>query len=556
MSEAKDQSYPLDELPTAAVQVRRLPISIVWIVPIIALFIGGWLVYKAFSEKGPTITISFESAEGLEAGKTKIRYKDVDLGKVTAIDLSDDLSQVIVTAELVKYAESFITENTRFWVVRARVAATGISGLGTLFSGAYIALDPGKKGRTARYFKGLPEPPIVTTDLPGHHVLLQALDRGSLEIGSPVYYRKIQVGQVVAHRLAKDGRMVEIEVFIETPYDQFVYENTRFWESSGFNITLDTEGVRIDTESMVSIAIGSIAFGLPPKAAPGPSATNETIFTLHKNIESAYQVVYSTKRRLLLLFHESVRGLKIGAPVELYGIQVGNIADLWLDAGPSPSDYRASVVIEVEPDRARREEDGAIDPADWRKTLDNLVEAGLRARIDSGNLLTGRKLITLDFYPEASPACINWDEPLAEFPTVPSPMANIGNRMNRIVSKIESLPLEQIGKDIREAAQGAKEITRSPETMDAIRNLNAVLLESRQLVADLRVDVAPEVEKTFEQAQVSLKTAEEMLQADSSLQVKMKSALDEIADAARSLRNLTDYLERHPEALIQGKEKD
>ncbi len=556
MGETPNNLPDLKELPAAEVQLKQRSFSIVWVVPLAALLIGGWLVHKTFSEKGPTITIAFESAEGLEAGKTKIRYKDVDLGQVTAIDLSEDLSQVIVTAELVKYAEGFISENTRFWVVKARVAATGVSGLGTLFTGVFIAMDPGKNGNSARHFKGLAEPPIITTDLAGRNYLLKAADRGSLEIGSPVYYRKVQVGKVVAHRLSDDGGSVDIEIFIDGPYDQYVYENTRFWESSGFNITLDTEGMRIDAQSFAGIVIGSIAFGLPPKGESGPVAAKETVFQLHKTMEEATQKIYEQKDRWVLHFHESVRGLLIGAPVEFYGIQVGQVVDLWLEAGPERSAYQASVVIEVEPDRAMLKGDRLNTPEERRKRIESLIQSGLRARLETGNLLTGKKLVSLDFYPEEPLVVKITKGPYPELPTIPSPMTNIGNKMSRIISRVESMPLEQIADELKQTIQGAKKITNSPEILKAVRGLNASLKEVQLLIADLRTTVTPEIDATLEQAQRSLKAAEEMIRTDSQLQTKLKTALDQIAETARSLRQLAEYLEQHPEALLQGKEKD
>jgi paraquat-inducible protein B len=187
MNTENNHEPDLSNLPQAEVQ-RKKQISIVWLIPIVAVLIGGWLAYKGLSEKGPIVMISFESAEGLEAGKTKLRYKDVEIGLVESIRFNADLSRVLVTAELVKEAAPYLTENTRFWVVRPRVTASGVSGLGTIFSGAYIGMDPGKEGEPMRDFKGLEIPPVVTTGMPGRDFLLRANTLGSLDIGAPVYY--------------------------------------------------------------------------------------------------------------------------------------------------------------------------------------------------------------------------------------------------------------------------------------------------------------------------------------------------------------------------------
>ena len=309
MSNSKNDKPELKGVPEPDIRTQKRRISIVWLVPLVALAIGGWLVYKAISEKGPTVTITFKSAEGLEAGKTKIKYKDVELGQVDSIELDDDLSQVIVKAELVKKAKNFLSENTRFWVVRARVAAGGVSGLGTLFSGAYIGLDPGKPGKPATHFKGLEVPPVVTADLPGSHFVLRAASLGSLNVGVPVYFRRIEVGQVVSYQLDEDGQAVTVKVFIHDPHHQLVRKNTRFWNASGLDVAIGADGIRVDTESFVTLMIGGIAFDTPANMEPGEPAEENEVFKLYKNRESISEKTYARKKRWLLHFDSGVRGL-------------------------------------------------------------------------------------------------------------------------------------------------------------------------------------------------------------------------------------------------------
>ncbi len=400
MSDPKKDVSEFNAVPEAEVRSRKrhFSISVVWIVPLVAVLIGGWLVFKALSEKGPVISITFKSAEGLEAGKTKIKYKDVELGQVETIKLSEDLSEVVVTAELVKQAESFLSVNTRFWVVRARVGVSGISGLGTLFSGAYITLDPGKPGNQTHYFKGLEQPPLVTADLPGRHFLLKAHSRGSLDVGAPVYYRKIQVGQVVAYHLVEDGDTVLFKVFINAPYHEYVYQNTRFWNASGIDFKLDAQGVRIDTESLTSILIGGIAFGNPQVEAPGPPAQAEALFILFKNSDEAKERIYLVKSKSVLYFDESVRGLAIGAPIEFWGIQMGQVIDVKLVFDRQKKDFRIRVLVETETERFY--EAGFIgDDVEREKLVESLLKRGFRAQLKTGNLLTGSQIIIFDFFP-------------------------------------------------------------------------------------------------------------------------------------------------------------
>jgi len=554
MSDPKKDVSEFNEVPEAEVRSRKrhFSISIVWLVPLIAVLIGGWLVFKAFSEKGPEISITFKSAEGLEAGKTKIRYKDVELGQVTKIELTEDLSMVVVTAELVKQAENFLSVNTRFWVVRARVGVSGVSGLGTLFSGAYITLDPGEPGNISHYFKGLENPPLVTTDLPGRHFLLKTESRGSLDIGSPVYYRRIQVGQVVAYDLAEDGQTIIFKVFINAPYHEYVYQNTRFWNASGIDFKIDTQGVQVDTESLVSILIGGISFGIPHEAAPSPTAEGEAVFNLFKNQAEAKARTYLVRTKTVLYFDESVRGLDIGAPVEFWGIQMGQVLDVKLVFDNDKKDFRIRVLVETETERFY--EAGFVgSDVDRQKMLEGLLARGFRAQLKTANLLTGKQVVILDFFPDAEPATLTNEGGYPIFPTVPAPMVEISTKFMQILDKIDRLPIDQIGKDLRDTVHGAKQIAESPDILEAIRNLNATLAETRLLVSDLRTKVTPEINSVLEGARQSLANAEQILNADSPLQVKMNTALEEISGAARSLRLLMDYLERHPESLLRGK---
>jgi len=548
-----EKGIPIEsEIPMAeAHQPRKRYISIVWLIPMAALIIGGWLVYKTLSEKGPTITITFKSASGLEAGKTRIKYKEVDLGKVKFIELSEDLSHVIVTAELARNSETFLSENTRFWVVRARVAARGVSGLGTLFSGAYITLDPGEPGDYTDTFTGIEEPPAVTTDVPGRSFYLKAFRRGSIDTGSPVLYRQIEAGQVVNYHLSEDGKIVTLKVFINAPYHRFVYQNTRFWNASGIDVKLDSQGIRVDTDSIVSILIGGISFGIPQGTEPGPPAEKNAEFILYDNLDKAKETAYLVKRKWLIYFNEKVRGLSPGAPVEIQGIRVGQVLDVGLEFDEKNYEFRIPVLVEFEPERVFP--DDTLEGENEKQRMENLVKLGYRAQLESGNLLTGQLIIILDRFPDAAPASIDWRDPYPVFPTVPKTIQQIKVKVARIIDRMDKMPIEQIGKDLRAAVKGAKKLVDSPELARAIKNLDAALEEARHMISDLRTKVTPQLNETLEEARQALTNAGDLLKADSPLQSRMSSALDEIARASRSLRQLMDYLERHPESIISGK---
>ncbi|MGB6380923.1 MAG: MlaD family protein [Syntrophobacteria bacterium] len=540
MVEQNTSESRFKDAPEAVVKVRK-QFSIVWVVPLVALLIGGWLAFKALSEKGPTITITFKTAEGLEAGKTKFKYKDVDVGQVESITLSEDGSHVIVTAELNKGAEPHLTENTRFWVERARIGAGGASGLGTLFAGAYIGIDLGKPGgKPARSFTGLELPPVVTTGLPGSHFTLKAEKLGSLDIGSPIYYRQIKVGQVVAYELGKNRKHVDIKIFIDAPHHGDIFENTRFWNASGLDVAVDASGIRINTQSFLTMMIGGIAYNTPANLEPGAPAQEGATFKLYASREKIFEKAYVDRKPWLLYFDGSVRGLAVGAPVELQGIQIGEVTDITLEFDQKKMAFRIPVLIELEPERIKfigRER--ALSTAERKRGMDILVARGLRAQLKTGSLLTGQLLIGLDFHSEAAPAKINWDGRYPELPTIPTPMEEITSGVTRIVEKFDKIPLEQIGKDLQQT----------------MANLSKTTANLQTLVQKLDANVAPAATDTLKQAQTTLIKVDRLLNADSPTGHELKRALAELADAARNISILMDYLERHPDSVIFGKEQ-
>lgn len=535
MAQTDNEGPPATDMPTADIQSRR-SFSLVWLIPLIAALIGGWLAYKAFSEKGPTVTITFKTAEGLEAGKTKIKYKDVEVGVVEAIRLSRDLSKVVVTAELVKGTERYLTDRARFWVVRARVAAGKVSGLGTLFSGAYIALDPGRGGSPIKSFTGLETAPIVTADQAGRRFRLRADSLGSLDIGSPVYFRRIEVGQVAGYELDDDGRAVTIQIFIDAPHHEKVRRTTRFWNAGGIDVTVDANGLQLDTQSVVSLLIGGIAFETPEED-PGDTVEEDAEFPLFQSRQDSLQKVYVEKNKWVLNFEDSVRGLAPGAPVEFRGIQVGQVIDVRLQFDTDRKQFRIPVLVEFEPERIEMI-GSAPEVLNRRKLMDGFVAQGLRAQLKTGNLLTGQLFIDLDLHPDATPAEINWDGKYPELPTVQAPLEEIAATLTRVARKLEKVPFQEVGADLRAAVEG----------------LNQTLNEAHRLLKNLDANLAPELAATLREAQKAMAAAEALLSADSPLTYEGRRALSELAETARSVRALTDYLQRHPEALIFGKE--
>jgi paraquat-inducible protein B len=548
MESVEDRPEPLPEAEVAS----RSRVSIVWLIPIVALIIGGWLAYKAYSEQGPKIEIRFDSAAGLQAGKTKVKFKDVEVGEVTSIVVTNDLKHVLVRAQLVAGSEKYLTEGTRFWVARPRVAAGRVSGLETLLSGAHIEIDPVTEGPSERSFIGLEEPPVFTTGEPGAQYVLRSDSGGSLNTGSPVYYRSIQVGQVVGSELDQDGKAVNIKVFIASPNDRLVFTTTRFWNASGVDFKLGAEGLQVDTQSLLSIIIGGIAFDNPDSLEDvGVPARENQQFPLYASREQAHETTYLKKDRYLLFFEGSVRGLDVDAPVLLRGIRVGHVLDVKLKFSVEDLTFLIPVLIEIEPERI-----GIIgDPLELERedVMSRLVANGLRGQLKSGSLLTGALYVDLDFHPDAQEAELETHSGYRVLPTLPAPLDALTNKANDFLDTLQALPLEEIGKDLRDTVKGAKSVITSEELMRSLTELELVLKQLRETTRSLDKDALPELNAALQQARRTLRAAEGVVSPDSALYSELKRTLTELSSAARSIRVMADYLERHPEALIQGK---
>ena len=554
MSEGNSEKKFAEQAPVAVVQTRR-SFSIIWVVPIIALLIGGWLTYKAMTEKGPEITISFETAEGLEAGKTKIKFKDVEVGKVTRIALSENRSGVIVTAEMTKDAKPYLTDKTQFWVVRATVAAGKVSDLGTLLSGAYIGVNPSTDGQSIKHFTGLEKPPLVTADMPGRHFILQSEELGSLDRASPVYYRGIKVGQVVDYNFNHERDGVDVKIFVEAPFHEKVFENSRFWNASGIDMTMDATGIKLDTQSIVSILLGGVAFDLRQHDPPGEPAEANHHFRLYPDQASSKEDTYDLKRYFVMYFDQSVRGLSPGAPVEIKGIKVGEVVSIKLQFDLEKLDFHIPVLILLEPERfdllvtssgemiEGEKKDAELEKEQHHKyhlevRTKQLVEKGLRAQLKTGSLLTGQLYIDLDFYPDAPPAMLEKFDGYTVFPTIPAPLEQIVHRVDNILKKVEQIPFDKIGRELQVA------LVELAKTLKEVKGVSGKVNEQ----------TIPKVNASLDQLQESLKGIESTLGPDSALNYNARQVTSELALAIRSIRSLLEYLERDPQALILGKE--
>jgi paraquat-inducible protein B len=519
----------------------------VWVLPLVAAIIGGWLAVRAVMSHGPTITIRFKTAEGLEAGKTRVKYKDVDIGVVKTISLAEDRAGIVVSASLSKSAEDLLVEDTRFWVVRARIAGGSVSGIGTLLSGSYIGMDPGTSKESRRDFEGLETPPVITSGLEGKQFVLRGEDIGSLDVGSPVYYRRLEAGRVVAYELDKEGKGVVVHIFVNAPYDGYVTANTRFWHASGIDVALDANGLKINTETLASIVVGGIAF-LTPEGSNGqaPVAANTT-FTLFSDRVQAMKQPVTRAERYAMRFRDSVRGLAVGAPLDFRGITVGEVKSIDVEFDRVKRELSMVVEVDFWPERLFRSRRVSTPVPEGGPSLVRLIDRGLRAQLRSANLLTGQLFVALDFFPGTRKANMDATRVPPEIPTMPGTSQELQTTITSIARKLERIPFDEISSDLRRTLQSAstaldrfdKEIT--PQAHDTLVEARQGLTEARQAVVEARKALAS-VERTLANA--------EGVPADAS------DAMREIGRAAESFRVLADYLERHPESLIRGKKED
>ena len=538
-----DREPEMPDIPEAIAEPKgHRSLQLIWIIPIVAAIIGGVLAVKAYLQKGPTITITFKTGEGLEAGKTKIKYRDVEIGTVKSLSFGADRLHVIATAELKKETAPYLVEDTKFWVVRPRISGGTVSGLGTLVGGSYIGVDIGKSNKRQRAFVGLETPPVVTMDVPGTRFMLHGTDLGSLDIGSPVYFRRVQVGQVIAYELDKDGQGVSFKVFIASPYDKYVKANSRFWNASGIDVTLDANGLKVNTQSLVSLGIGGIAFQTLDEEGQAPSLDPNAMFTLFSNRDDALKHRETLSYTYVLLFKESVRGLSVGAPVDFRGVVVGDVTGIRMEFDPKSKELNMLVEVRTYPERITSRQVGAVkhDPNQPRILTDIMVQSGLRAQLKSGNMLTGQLFVSLDFFPNAPKAKINWASNPPQFPTTPSSVAELQATLTHLSQKLEKMPLDEMVVEVRQAVQ----------------SLDATLKSADQMLKRVDAEIVPETRAALEEARKTMGAAKQTLSADAPLQQDLRDALRELSRAAQSLRVFTDYLERHPEALIQGKKEN
>jgi paraquat-inducible protein B len=526
-----------DALPAPQILKRRWLPSIIWLVPLTAVLIGAALVIDTWRTAGPRVIVSFQTARGLEVGKTLVKYRDVSVGHVTAIALSADRNSVLVTADLLKSAEALLTADARFWVVRPRIGIGWATGLETLISGPYIALEAGDAKLRQTAFLGLENPPPMIHGLLGKSVVLHAKDVGSLALDAPVYFRHFEVGHVIDRNLNAGGNGARVIVFIDAPYDRLVTRATRFWNASGIDLTLGADGMKLRTQSIASVLAGGVAFDLAPTAQDVGETPSGTEFTLFEDAVAAMAPPDGEPHYVRMRFARSLRGLSVGAPVDFVGVNIGQVFSLDLDYDVEHKSFPVIVTALIYPQRMGKayevlEQNGTASSEDkMARLVSQLVARGLRAQPRTGNLLTGQLYIALDFMPASRSARFDVDARPLEIPTVSGSVQELQQKLVSIVDKIDRMPIAQIGS-----------------------HLDADLADLDDTLRDLRTDLLPAGSAAFKSLHTTLGTVDHALADDAPWRDNIDQTLVEARSALRSVRSLTDYLDRHPEALLRGRQ--
>ncbi|MGH7047170.1 MAG: intermembrane transport protein PqiB [Stellaceae bacterium] len=550
-----------------AVTRRSRRVSVIWIIPLVAVLIGAWLAWDTWSKQGPTITVTFDTAEGLQAGQSQLKFKDIVFGTVKSLDLTPDHNHVVVTIATTREAGPLLTSKTVFWVVKPRLFAGAISGLQTLFSGSYIGMLPGAQaGKPAHQFIGREDPPILETHVPGRIFYLRARRLGSISLGSPIFYRGLSVGEVLGWDIGDMAEYVTIHAFVRAPYDTYVHDDTRFWNASGLSVKLAGNGLEVEFESLRAVLLGGIAFASPASGSQDRLATassqEDHVFPLFADLETAESASYTTKIQAVSYFSGSVSGLAAGSPVTIHGLVVGHVTDVRLVYDRSKDAVLAPVRYEVEPERVVGV--GVRVFNNTSAAVAALLQKGLRATVESSNLITGQKQVALDFLPNAPPVRLAMEGDDYVLPTAPGGgFAGLQASANDLLDKVNAIPFDQIGNNLDSILKSFNDLASGPQMRQAMVKLAATIASVEQLTGNVNRSTAPALKRLpalTAQLQRTVTSANQLLVSldngygnNTRFNRDMERLLAQTNNALASVRALADLLARHPEALIKGR---
>lgn len=519
--------------PPAQARVRRHGwFSWIWLIPIGAIGLVLYLAISTYSKRGPLVTLTLATAEGVQVNQTQVKHKAVPLGTVEDVRLSDDMTHVTAHLRMNQEAEPILTDHARFWVVRPRLTAGSLTGLETIVSGAYIEVDPGPPGgKSQRQFEALADPPGRRSDEPGHVYALRAGRLGSLSVGARLYNRDVEVGEVLSYELRSDPDHVALRVFVRDPFDRLVHEHTRFWNVSGVAIAMSPTGLHVELESLQSVFSGGIAFETAGPSAGEPPAPEDAQFVLYPDKDRADDDAFAESLPYVTYLDTSIQGLNPGSPVQLYGVQVGSVTDVRLAYDEGKRRPLARVAFKLQPDRIG----GDPGAESLRRAL---ADMPLRAQLESSSFITGTKDIALYPVPGARPANVPHEGDAVVVPGEGGGVEALTASLSDVANRLDRVPFEQIGQ-----------------------NMNGALASLQHLATQIDTQATPALQQLpaiFDGVSKAVQNANGALSAggygqNSEFEHGMKRVMNQVSEAARSFRALADYLDRHPEALIRGR---
>ncbi|MCM2129294.1 intermembrane transport protein PqiB [Larsenimonas rhizosphaerae] len=537
----------MSKSPPQAKRKRQKSLSPVWLVPLLAVLIGGWMIYHTFSSRGPEITLIMDNAEGIEADKTLIKARNVEVGRVNSVALSDDTTHAVVKARMHNNTDELLNKGTRFWVVKPRVGREGISGLNTVLSGPYIQLQPGSSEEEKRSFEMLDKPPVAPPDAAGLRINLTSNNANALSVGDPVVFQGYTVGRVEASNFDASDRLMHYRLFIFDSYQTLVTTNTRFWSASGVRFDLSTEGFSLNLASIESLVSGGVTFGVPEDIAPGQAVgPSESTFELYSDEEAALQGSFSHYLKYVVLIDDTVRGLHKGAPVEYRGVRVGTVDTVPYRISQvekqSLTNFKIPVLVRIEPQRLQSQiDEESIEQ--WHARINRLIHRGLRASLKAGNLFTGALFVDLNFTDEAGPK-----GPLPKFagvdviPSQPGSFAQIEQKVSALLDKLNGLNIEPALNHLDKTLVSSDKLLTS---------LNATTQELNTLLKDPATKALPDgMQKTLDSIQGTLDSYSEDTPAYGELTDTLKS----LQELLNNLQPVARTLSEKPNALLFNRE--
>ncbi|MDO4436253.1 MAG: MlaD family protein [Cardiobacteriaceae bacterium] len=535
--------------PTATTKAPKSFSRFLWLLPLSALGIALWLAFDRHQQLGESITIHFKNADGLEAGKTQIRYKNLTIGTVTDLQLSPDLSHIIATAQMQRTASPLLKKDSQFWVVRANIDSSGVSGLNTLLSGSYISVAEGISQEKSRNFEGLENPPLIKNSAAGLRLQLTSPNIRGIRVGSSIYYRGIVVGQIERLDLNLNQEAINLSAFIHAPYHQLINSNTRFFNISGIEASLSSSGANIRMQSLQSLVFGGITFNTPKNLLNQPKpAENGMTFALYPNEQASLQKTSAYPDHYILHFEDNIRGLKMGSAVNFNGLDVGKVIDIRVIYDDEKRQAVTPVLIELEPTLIER-----LDDNHESKLFDQLIHEGLHASLETGNLLTGEKYIKLSMLDKEGDKALTQDAytPYLIMPTQSGGISKITDEAGEILNRINKLPIERLMNNIAQVMENIEHLTAS----DGFQNLPAQLQETLvayQKLGKTGQQTAQSLNKELSALLQSLQKTLETFSPESNFRYQLQETLQAVEQTARGVNQLLNTLNNKPNALIFG----